>query len=96
MSIPVGAVFLKNKTEATYTQMFQKSLQFLDNDIGVNKRFRFDQENAAINAARHVFRQFEIEILNCYFHYQKNLKEYARNECSVQLYRDGNFRKWLR
>uniref|UniRef100_A0A914PX68 MULE transposase domain-containing protein n=1 Tax=Panagrolaimus davidi TaxID=227884 RepID=A0A914PX68_9BILA len=96
MSIPVGAVFLKNKTEATYTQMFQRLLQFLENNIGVNKRFHFDQETSAINAARHVFRQFDVEILNCFFHYQKNLKDYARNECSVQLYRDGSFRKWLR
>uniref|UniRef100_A0A914R8K4 MULE transposase domain-containing protein n=1 Tax=Panagrolaimus davidi TaxID=227884 RepID=A0A914R8K4_9BILA len=96
MSIPVGAVFLKNKTETTYTQMFEKLLEFLENNIGGNKRFHFDQEAAAINAARQVFHQFQVEIFNCFFHYQKNLKDYARNECSVQLYRDGNFRKWLR
>uniref|UniRef100_A0A914YY94 MULE transposase domain-containing protein n=1 Tax=Panagrolaimus superbus TaxID=310955 RepID=A0A914YY94_9BILA len=91
-----GIVFASNKTQSTYEEIFQRLKEELDGDIGVTpKEFRFDHEMAAIQSARAEFP--DAEILTCNFHYTRNLGDYARSsKCSVNLYADPGFQRWLR
>uniref|UniRef100_A0A914YSW2 MULE transposase domain-containing protein n=1 Tax=Panagrolaimus superbus TaxID=310955 RepID=A0A914YSW2_9BILA len=88
-----GTVFVKEKDTVAYERLFQKLKDLVGEDIGP-KEFGFDHELAALNGANIIFP--DAKIILCFWHYPKNLKDYARSKkCSNHLATDKNFQRWL-
>uniref|UniRef100_A0AC34GG89 MULE transposase domain-containing protein n=1 Tax=Panagrolaimus sp. ES5 TaxID=591445 RepID=A0AC34GG89_9BILA len=81
-SFTAGIVFVKEKDTASYARLFTKLKALVGADVGP-KEFGFDHELAAINGAKTIFPEATIIY---FWHYPRNLREYARSKkCSHQL-----------
>uniref|UniRef100_A0AC34Q2S0 MULE transposase domain-containing protein n=1 Tax=Panagrolaimus sp. JU765 TaxID=591449 RepID=A0AC34Q2S0_9BILA len=91
----VGIAFMGEQTREAYEELFNELRNLLENDLGIRKEIRLDHEVAAINAASNVFPEWPVK--SCYFHYQKNLREFAqRKTFSTEFANSDSFQRWFR
>lgn len=92
----LGIAFLPGRTQAIYTELFtqlRSALMAELGSIGDGKLILMDCEIAAHNAVEAVFPEFRVR--SCYFHFTKNVLDYAKTKGLTELLHDEEFSHWI-